>query len=164
MSATDRFAVAHLRGTVVAKASAVTLLAGCAGLVAGTLTFGAVQFALGNDLLGNDLTLGARSAVTQPQHSVNREAKADRLTPGPAVPSGSTLSFRVPALPNTLVVTKIPPADDTGAKEEFGGKPDNMSLRSMVRSNPIKRTVACEPAVSVLSEVAKLLDSSRCVT
>jgi hypothetical protein len=155
MPATDRVAVALIRGDkAVAKRSAISLAAGCAGLVAGTLAFGAVQFAL-----GNDLTFGARSTVMPPQYNVNREAKADRLAPPPVVPSGTTLSFRTPSLPDTLVVTRIP-AEDTRAKDP---KPDTL-LRSSVRPLPVKRTVACEPAVSVLAEVAKLLDSSRCVT
>jgi hypothetical protein len=38
------------------------------------------------------------------------------------------------------------------------------SRPSMTKSSDRKMTVACEPVVSVLTEVAKLLQPGRCVT
>ena len=128
---------------------------GAAGIA---LTLGAVQFALGHDLINrwravsepaND---GPSAIVTS--HVVNRADKADRLAndkPSP-VPS-RTVSLRLNDLTNTSVVLRVPLTQARTTKPP-----------TLLQNHSIKPTLACEPMVSPLTEVAKLLQPGRCVT
>jgi hypothetical protein len=121
------------------------------GAIAISLTFGAIQFAPAHDLTGITPGAGAdREAV------INRAAKADRS----AAVAGSaeqtrTIALRLDGLSNTSVLIRMPLA------KEARNRPSAPSLK---KSGDRKMAVACEPPVSVLSEVAKLLQPGRCVT
>jgi hypothetical protein len=126
-------------------------LKGILGALAVSLTFGAVQFASGHDLVGGQsLTTPTKSA-----YDVNRSAKADRAT-APA-PSGKTetISLKLDSLAETSVVIRVPLA-----RSEARSRPKAPEL---TRSGE-RRMAACEPVVSVLTEVAKRLQPGRCVT
>jgi hypothetical protein len=125
------------------------------GAIAISLTLGAAQFASGHDLtagLGADLGIASAGAQT----GVNRAAKADRVTAA-AAPSAPTrtISIRLDSLADTSVLIRIPLV-----KEARNGPP------APVLSKPGDRklAVACEPVVSTLTEVARLLQPGRCVT
>jgi hypothetical protein len=125
------------------------------GAIAISLTLGAAQFASGHDLtagLGADLGTASAGAQT----GVNRAAKADRVTAA-AAPSAPTrtISIRLDSLADTSVLIRIPLV-----KEARNGPP------APVLSKPGDRklAVACEPVVSTLTEVARLLQPGRCVT
>jgi hypothetical protein len=125
-----------------------TLLSkGIFGAAAVTLTFGAVQFASGRDLSGT-----SQIAVTSSEAGINRAAKADRAT-GVVRSSAQmqTISLRVHGLADTSVLVRVPVAQATHP------------LSSLFKG-PGERKVACEPVVSVLTEVAKQLQPGRCVT
>jgi hypothetical protein len=134
---------------------------GVFGALAVSLTLGAVQLASGHDLTGslgiNPLginPLGIGSAA--PQGGVNRSAKTDRV--GALATSSAltrTISIRLDGLANTSVVIRIPLARAT-----------RIVPPALVPAKPAdrKQTVACEPVVSTLTEVAKLLQPGRCVT
>jgi hypothetical protein len=117
---------------------------GILGVIAISLAFGAVAW--GRDLAGTRKAAG------------NRAAKADRAT---AVGAGSavqtrTISLRLDSLSDTSILIRMP-----ASKEASNGP----SAPSMIkRSSDRKTAVACEPPVSVLTEVAKLLQPGRCVT
>jgi hypothetical protein len=64
----------------------------------------------------------------------------------------STMSFQVPALENTVIVARIPAV----AARRAG--------TSNALSSAWHSPVACEPPVSVLTNVAKFLGPSHCVT
>jgi hypothetical protein len=115
------------------------------GVAAVTLTFGAVQFALGRDLSGVSPD-SAASAVD----GVNRAAKADRAV-GVVGSSAQmqTISLRFSGLSDTSVLVRVPVAQ---------ARPSSSS------TTPGERKLACEPVVSVLTEVAKQLQPGRCVT
>jgi hypothetical protein len=118
------------------------------GVVAIALTFGAVQLALGRDLAG----IGQAPSGT-PEATINRAAKADRAG---VVASGAltrTVSLRFDGLSDTSVLIRIPVV-----REARGGS------SSVMKSGDRKMAVACEPVVSVLTEIAKLLQPGRCVT
>jgi len=121
-----------------------------AALAAG-LTLGAVQLASGHDLIGG------QQVTTQlaPESAVNRAAKTDRAeVPMAALPS-RTVALKVDRLPDTSVLVRVPVA-----REEARNHP-----AAPARARPgDTRKVACEPVVSVLTEVAKLLQPGRCVT
>lgn len=146
------------------------------GLIAISLTLGAVQFASGHDLTGGlaaglttGLTTGpATSPATSPatgvatvsappeEDAVNRAAKADRLA---AVAASSvptrTISIQVGGLADTSVVIRLPSAAQSRSvpRAPLPAKPGERKL-----------TIACEPVVSALTEAAKLLQPGRCVT
>jgi hypothetical protein len=124
---------------------------GIFGAVAISLTLGAVQFASGDDLTGSP------QASTGPMVStINRAAKADRdarlATPAART---RTISLRLQGLSDTSVLVRIPAAEIARS---------GSSAPSMVRSGSGTAAVACEPVVSVLTEVAKQLEPGRCVT
>jgi hypothetical protein len=127
------------------------LSTGIYGAIGLALTFGAVQFASGRDL-GKDI---AKSASTGAP-GINREAKADRaVSPtGPAARM-KTISFRLNGLPDTSVLLRMP----------VGGEAANgAAMVPAAVKAPGKPTLACEPVVSVLTEVAKQLQPGRCIT
>jgi hypothetical protein len=124
---------------------------GILGAIAITLTAGAVQLASGRDLLGIRQEPSGTTEAT-----VNRAAKADRMA-GAEVPAGPmrTIALRLASLPDTSVVFHVPLTQEAR---------NGASARSLTRSGSHKMTVACEPVVSVLTEVARQLQPGRCVT
>lgn len=122
------------------------------GIVAGVTMFGAIQFASGNDLRGT-LTVADKTAVS----GVNRAAKSDRGAQITAQnEQGQTVSFRVQGLSNMSVLLRL---EGTPAKNEAA-----TSRAIPMNPKPQSAAVGCEPPVSVLSEMAKILQPSRCVT
>jgi hypothetical protein len=129
---------------------------GILGATAMSLTLGAVQFASGHDLTGGFATTGLATASATFQTGINRVAKADRVSraAAPSAPT-RTISFRLNDLADTSVLIRIP------VVQEARNRPP-----APVPTKPGDRklTVACEPVVSALTEVAKLLQPGRCVT
>jgi hypothetical protein len=126
---------------------------GVYGAAAIAMALGAIPLAAGRDLAdGAQLLLtSAASNVTRdaPASGVNRDAKADRSARTMGAPS-DTISLRLDDLPGTSVLVRLP------AKSARDG--------SSTKSGSGRHKVACEPVVSVLTEVAKLLQPGRCVT
>jgi hypothetical protein len=112
---------------------------------------GAVQFAAGRDLSGF-----AQNPPGTSETSINRAAKADRAArvPGAAMQT-RTISLPLYGLSDTSVLVRIPVA-----REARNGP----AAPVVIKSGDRKLTVACEPVVSVLTEVAKRLQPGRCVT
>jgi len=129
-----------------------------------SLVSGAAQFALGHDM-GHDPLSGLRrdflpapalqSAQFQSLQTVatgagslqvNREAKSDRAASPPGRPTRTkTVTLQLDGVSNTSYLLRIP---------------DSSPARLGVR----KPMVACEPVVSVLTEIANQLQPGRCVT
>ncbi|MCK1542656.1 hypothetical protein IVA98_01445 [Bradyrhizobium sp. 160] len=135
------------------------------GAVAIAATLGAVQLASGHDLADRWQAVAdipSHSTNYAPSHNVNRTGKADRLgeiKPAP-VPT-RTVSMRLNDLADTSVLLRVPAVIETGnAKPPVLLQNQNQSLQK-ARSKP---TIACEPMVSSLTEIAKLLQPGRCVT
>lgn len=142
-------------------------------LVAAALTVAAAPFAIGSELpgwLARPMTASAAvpeaSTVFAPVPSesgavvVDRAAKADRAsvaTPGTA---SETFSIQPSGLSDTSVLVRV-------MKQPAAPQPQ---LQSMERpalkpaSKLGKPPVACEPVVSMLTEVAKQLAPGRCIT
>ena len=121
-------------------------------------TFGAVQLASGHDLIG-----GSPLASTEPAGEINRTAKADRVALKVAQTPTETITIRSVGLPDTSVVVRVPVAQMPGAKAPKAGE-EVRNRPEPSRPAATKRAIACEPPVSVLTEVAKLLEPGRCVT
>ncbi|KJC60594.1 hypothetical protein UP10_11930 [Bradyrhizobium sp. LTSPM299] len=130
---------------------------GILGVLAVGLTVGAVQFASGHDLIGGQLTISAvpETVSAAPETIVNRAAKADRAEVRALGQNSQTIALKLDGLPDTSVLVRVP-----AAKEEARSRPAGPGL-----SKPGEgRKVACEPVVSVLTDVAKLLQPGRCIT
>ncbi|MBR0988413.1 hypothetical protein [Bradyrhizobium liaoningense] len=123
--------------------------------VAVAATLGAVQLASGHDLA--DRWQAVVDKADKPGHNVNRTGKADRLAEikQAGVPT-RTVSMRLNDLADTSVLLRVPAVIETG-----NAKPPVLLNQKKVRNRP---TIACEPMVSSLTEVAKLLQPGRCVT
>jgi hypothetical protein len=125
----------------------------------GAVQVGAVQLASGHDLADRWQAVadqpGQTSGRNLASHNVNRSGKSDRLAdlkPG-AVPT-RTVSMRLNDLADTSVLLRVPAVIETG----------NAKLAPTLLTPGRKPTIACEPMVSSLTEVAKLLQPGRCVT
>ena len=116
-----------------------------------TATFGAFQLASGHDLTGR-----RQLAATAPATDINRAAKADRAAPRAATGQSETITIRSVGLDDTSVVVRVPVV-----QEEVRNRPAPPAAKPGASK---KMAVACEPPVSVLTEVAKLLQPGRCVT
>ena len=125
------------------------VFSGILGALAVSLSFGAAQFASGSDLRGQQ---AAAQEVT-----VNRQAKADRADVPTVSLKTQTISVGVDGLSDTSVLVRVPVAQ---TRKEARNTPPAPT----VSKQPVARTVACEPVVSVLTEVAKQLQPGRCVT
>jgi hypothetical protein len=114
-----------------------------------TAVLGAVQFASGHDLAG-------RRELTPPTPAadINRAAKADRAALKVVPGESETITIRSVGLEDTSVVVRVPVV-----KDEARNRPPPPA-----KPEKSKTTIACEPPVSVLTEVAKLLQPGRCVT
>ena len=122
---------------------------GILGVVAIAATFGAAQFAA-----GEDLTVGMRTAG-MPDQGINRTSKTDRapIVAKPVAPT-QTISIHVDKVPGTSVLVRLP-----RTKEARGTAPALFQPKVGQR-----KMVACEPVVSVLTEIAKQLQPGRCIT
>jgi hypothetical protein len=132
------------------------LTTGVAGAIALVLISGAAQFAMGRDLspVADGLQSSPGSLTPDDTVAINRGAKADRA----AGPSGSpallrTISLKLNGVSDTVVLMRIPVAVVTPSATSSPAKP--FARRPMV---------ACEPVVSVLTEVARRLQPGSCVT
>ena len=119
------------------------------GAIAITLTLSAAQLASGHDLVNR-----WQAASEQPSHILNRAGKTDRLADLKpfAVPT-KTVSLRLNDLADTSVSLRFPSALARNNKPP-----------KLLRNQSRKPTLACEPVVSALTEVARLLPPGRCVT
>jgi hypothetical protein len=137
------------------------LITGISGAIALVLISGAAQFALGRDL-GLSPATGSLSPIDQLSSgspaadaaAVNRGAKTDRATGPAGSPAVTrTVSLKLSGFSDTTFLLRVPVA---------AGSPAATS--STARRVAPKPAVACEPMVSVLTEVAKQLEPGRCVT
>jgi len=123
------------------------------GTLAISLSLGAAQYAAGSDLVGLARTNGP-SPQAAPSATINRDAKTDRAEAPAYARKTRTISVPVDGLANTSILVRV-----SAVREEArNGNPPVQAKK------PAGRTLACEPVVSVLTEVAKQLQPGRCVT
>jgi hypothetical protein len=141
---------------------------GVFGVIAVSLALGAAQFASGRDLPSSfqDRLLGLSG---MPEAAVNRAAKADRAAVMGSAVQTRTISLRLDGLADTSIVVRIPVAKDVNhnaGDKEAGKEANNNSLPSLTKpgDRKAKMTLACEPVVSSLVEIARQLQPGRCVT
>jgi hypothetical protein len=124
---------------------------GIFGAIAISLTLGAIPFAAGRDLTG-----GPQDTAGTPASDINRAAKADREAGVKASAEPTrTILLRLDSLSDTSVLVRIPVAREARS---------NSSAPLLTKPSDRKMTVACDPMVSTLTEVASQLQPGRCVT
>ena len=123
---------------------------GIFGAFAIALMFGAAQLAF-----GHDLTAGKSGAPAAPGTDINRAAKADRAPVPLSQFATRTIALQPDGLDDTSVLVRVPVPKEARNRS---------TPPSGMKSRDTKTAVACEPPVSVLTEVAKLLQPGRCVT
>jgi len=123
-------------------------------------TLGAVQLAAGRDLAAIQNPAG-NSQVVNISEAINRTAKVDRAdgAVGSTAAPTRTISLRQDVLADTSVLIRLPVTRGTGKVAR-----NNVPAPAVVKPQARKATVACEPPVSVLTEVAKRLEPGRCIT
>ncbi len=138
-------------------------ISGVLGVATATLVMSGahLEVASGNDLDTFGMRHGSATLLapgSAPQ--INRESKGDRNTiAAPSKEILRTVSIQVDQLAHTSVLIRIP-VDRLGASVS----PSIQKPVTRDSKTPARRIVACEPLVSGLTEVAKLLDSGRCIT
>ena len=139
------------------------LATGIYGAIALSLTLGAAQLASGRDLseasqdgLQQDrLQKAFQEPLTTGGTAVNRAAKADRVAGVAGSPAQTrTIALRLDGFSDTSFLVRVPVAN---------GADNPLSVPSAIKPGR-KMMLACEPVVSVLTEVAKRLQPGRCVT
>lgn len=88
----------------------------------------------------------ARDAI-----AINRTTKADRATTLPSVPS-TTIAVRPLDQADSSILVRMP------------SSPSGEARRAPALRSPGRSQIACEPVVSVLTDIAKQLQPGRCVT
>ena len=140
------------------------LATGIYGAIALSLTLGAAQLASGRDLseasqdgLPQDrLQKAFQEPLTTGATAVNRAAKADRVAGVARSPARTrTIALRLEGFADTSFLVRVSLAN---------GADDALSVPSVIKPGNRKMMLACEPVVSVLTEVAKRLQPGRCVT
>ena len=122
---------------------------GIFGAIVISLMLGAIPFAAGRDLTG-----ALQDTAGTPASDINRAAKSDREAGVKASAEPTrTILLRLDSLSDTSVLVRIPVAREARS-----------SSSAPLLTKPRKMTVACEPMVSTLTEVASQLQPGRCVT
>jgi hypothetical protein len=129
--------------------------------LAAAATLGAVQIAAGEAVSTANLA-DRFQALSEPQGAagINRTAKTDREPKVLGANEARTVLLKVESLADTSVLVRIP------VQKEARNLPPAPTPAPAAKpgEKAKKMTVACEPVVSVLTEVAKLLQPGKCVT
>lgn len=94
------------------------------------------------------------SAAAGQSGAINRVAKGDRVAASSLVSGRPALIVQVESVGQTSVAIKPQSPPRKEANYSAG----------LTRGEKVSRAVACEPVVSILTEVARLLEPGRCVT
>jgi hypothetical protein len=134
-------------------------------LAASAMLAGAVQLASGHDLASELPTAQSdRGILSDASTNVNRAGKSDRAgSVAEAMPT-RTVSIRLSAFAETSFLLRLP-VTSAGARAGQVDPPQGSQI--IVKESErreAKRSIACEPSVSVLTEIAKRLQPGRCIT
>jgi hypothetical protein len=125
-------------------------------VLAAAATLGAAQIAAGEVVSSASVADRFQALADQAGTvGINRSSKGDREAKAGAAGETRTVLLKVDSLADTSVLVRIPLQ-----KNAKGLPPVSKPAADKTR----RMTVACEPPVSVLTEVAKLLQPGRCVT
>jgi hypothetical protein len=137
------------------------ITSGILGGAAVALFMGAIQFASGSDLRATVVPVNVTEASQVNAEAINRGAKSDRAPVASLQDGSRTVSFRIHGLSDTSLLLRVAPTPVR--VEKITAQTEVVTARAF-KATAQKSAVACEPPVSVLTEVAKLLEPGRCVT
>ncbi|NPU13975.1 hypothetical protein HL667_08220 [Bradyrhizobium sp. 83012] len=134
-------------------------------LAASGLLVGAMQFASGHDL-ASGLPV---QAASQPQtasvvDNVNRANKTDRAAALVDSTRTQTVSIKLAAFADTSFLLRLPLTGAATPGRQVAPPQGSQIITTETERREAKRPVACEPSVSVLTEIAKRLQPGRCIT
>ncbi|MBC7582655.1 MAG: hypothetical protein H7316_02775 [Tardiphaga sp.] len=135
------------------------------GILGGTavaLLLGAIQLASGSDMRATAaVPVTAIEASQINAEAVNRGGKSDRAQIATIQDGSRTVAFQLHGIRDTSLLVRIssPPA-----KVEKPVAASDVVNATTFKASSKRSAVACEPPVSVLTEVARLLEPGRCVT
>ena len=131
------------------------------GSFAIAVTLGAVQLAFAHDLIG-----GRQATAVAPETGINRVAKSDRASVPASPGQTQTIALRHDGVTDTSVLVRVPVAKEVSKETSKAARNETRNGPTPPVTKPASKkiAVACEPPVSVLTEVAKLLQPGRCVT
>ena len=135
-------------------------------LAASTMLVGAIQFASGHDLTSDrQVQVSDNNAPPAAEpNTVNRAAKSDRAGILAEAPATQTVSIKLSAFADISFLLRLPVANPE-ARPSQADVPQRRSIISTEgERREAKRHIACEPSVSVLTEIAKRLQPGRCIT
>ncbi len=132
------------------------------GALAASLTLGAVQLASGHDLTRGLLTTSS---------NVNRATKGDRAAALMVAPT-KTVALHLSQFADTTFLLRLPSAaaqssmtrQDAGNTGASPSLPQQLITTENDKRSVMRQPIACEPSVSVLTEIAKRLQPGRCIT
>ncbi len=133
-------------------------------VIAAALTVAAAPFAMGGELPAWLVRSPAVATATSPAFSnhsidvVERAGKSDRAAITRSSAPSQTFSIQPSGMDGTSVLVRI--VNQT-AERQANEKPASQILPRGANARP---RVACEPVVSMLTEVAKQLAPGRCIT
>ena len=132
-------------------------------VIAAALTVAAAPFAMGGELpawlvRSPVVTAAAPAFVGNPVNHVARAGKSDRAPVIRAGVDSRTFSIQPSGMNDTSVLERI--------VSQMPDRPvnDKPTILLQPRSKAARPRAACEPVVSLLTEVAKRLEPGRCVT
>ncbi|CCD86792.1 conserved protein of unknown function [Bradyrhizobium sp. ORS 285] len=133
-------------------------------LAASVMLVGAMQLASGHDLASSLPTQASASELlASTAGNVNREGKSDRAAVVSGATATRTVSIKLGAFADTTFLMRLP-VQPSGATAGPGSTPQGSQIISTENERPVAKPIACEPSVSVLTEIAKRLQPGRCVT
>ena len=133
-------------------------------VTASAMLAGAMQLASGHDLASELSARAPEQALASVATNVNRASKTDRAASIAEATPTQTVSIKLAAFADTSFLLRLP-LTATSVRDGQGASPQGSQLiTTETERREAKRPVACEPSVSVLTEIAKRLQPGRCVT
>ncbi|MGY4305818.1 hypothetical protein ACVIJ6_003061 [Bradyrhizobium sp. USDA 4369] len=133
-------------------------------VTASALLAGAMQLASGHDLASELPAQAPEKALASVATNVNRASKTDRAASIAEAAPTQTVSIKLAAFADTSFLLRLP-LTTKGLRDGQGARPQGSQLiTTETERREAQRPVACEPSVSVLTEIAKRLQPGRCVT
>lgn len=141
------------------------------GVLAASVSLAAMQLASGHEVVPG-LTRASPSAANPAAanaDNINRAAKSDRAALVATTAPTRTVSVRLLEFEDTSFLLRLPTASTpkdatTGESRGPASGPKLLIETEGGKAEDAKRPVACEPSVSVLTEIARRMQPGRCVT
>jgi hypothetical protein len=134
-------------------------------LAASGVLVGAMQLASGHDLVSAlPLQASTQSQMASGADNVNRANKTDRAAARLDSARTQTVSIKLAAFADTSFLLRLPLTGTDTPGRQMAPPQGSQIITTETERRETRRPVACEPSVSVLTEIAKRLQPGRCIT